>query len=76
MNKNLIPAQKDKNIFFANANMGIAGSLLAGITGASFYDLVNIFEISKGWRILYSIVFVLLLIIIMVAIKSQIKQKL
>lgn len=54
--------QKDKNIFFANANGGMAGSLLAGLVGASFYDLVNLFGLSIFWRAIYSSIFVIVLI--------------
>ncbi|MCR4326993.1 MAG: hypothetical protein NUV46_00230 [Nanoarchaeota archaeon] len=75
MKEDLKPNQKEKNLFFANANVSIMGSLIAGLVGASFYDLVNIFGIPREFRIAYSIIFVFILICIMLYFKFQIKKK-
>jgi FtsH-binding integral membrane protein len=74
MKENLKSGQKEKNLFFANANVSITGSLIAGLVGASFYDLVNLFGISKEIRIIYSIIFVIILLIIIFFFKSRIKK--
>ncbi len=74
VNKHLIPTQKEKNIFFANASVGIAGSLLAGLAGASFYDIVTLVNPSISWRISYSLMFVIATIGLMFFFSSKIKK--
>lgn len=72
MKDGLIPSQKEKNLFFANVNVNLVGGLLAGLVGASFYDLVNLFGISKGFRIIYSFIFVIVFLLIMIYFNSKI----
>src|SRR3989338_7063118 len=55
MKQSLKPTQKDKNLFLANIGSSFLLSILAGFIGASFYDLVNIFELSKTWRITFAL---------------------
>lgn len=72
-NKN-IPTVKEKNLFFANAVVGIAGSLLAGLAGASFYDLVNLFHLSTPLRIICSLILITATIGLMLFLSSRIKK--
>ncbi len=71
--KENLPTRKEKKMFFASAIVSISGSLIAGLTGAAFYDLVNVFGLGKGWRIGYAFFFAILFISIILWLAKKTK---
>ena len=50
INRRLMPTQKEKNLFFTAATVGLVGGLLGNLFISAGFDLLNSYEITRESR--------------------------
>lgn len=73
MKEDLIPSQKDKNLFWATIITGVPLAIIAGLFAGAFFRLTELLNWGFWTTFFIFIDFGLLLIILMILMKKQIK---